>query len=72
MKVNEAIKALKEDPSKWARPLWWRGEGLGIAIYNTRLAVVPSATGGSPWRVSGQDLIDDWEVVDPDVILDER
>lgn len=73
MKVHEAIEALKADPSKWARPLWWRGDGIGIAIYShTRVAVVPSATGGAHWHVSVRDLTDDWEVVEPDVILDER
>ena len=73
MKVNEAIAAISQDNSKWARPLWWRNSGLAISIYNyTRLAVVPSSTGGQRWNVNALDLMDDWEVVEPDVVLDER
>lgn len=71
--VSEAIKALQESDGKlWARPIWWRKAGIAVTIYNhTRMAVVPSATGGARWNVAARDLTDDWEVVDPNIVLDE-
>lgn len=73
MKLHEAIAKLQESDGKlWARPIWWRGGGAAVTIYNhTRMAVVPSATGGERWNVNVRDLTDDWEVVDPNIVLDE-
>lgn len=73
MKLHEAIAKLQESGGKlWARPIWWRGGGVAVTIYNhTRMAVVPSATGGERWNVNVRDLTDDWEVVDPNIVLDE-
>lgn len=71
MKVNEAI-ALIEDGELWARPLSWKGSGLAIHVYNhCRVAVVPSATGGKTWYCHARDLMEDWEVVEPDTVLGE-
>lgn len=69
--VSEAIATIA-DGKLWARPVWWCKSGIAIHAYNqTRLAVVPSATGGAAWNVAVRDLTDDWEVVDPNIVLDE-
>jgi hypothetical protein len=72
MKVNEAIEAIRENSSLWARPISWRLSGVAIHVnMGTRLSVVPSSTGGQTWFVRAEDLVDDWEVIDPDLVLDE-
>lgn len=72
MKVNEAIEAIIQDSSLWARPLWWRGSGLALNVFFTnRVSVVPSLCGGAQWHVAVRDLMDDWELVDPNTVLDE-
>lgn len=71
MKVHEAITAVIGG-EMWARPLSWRGFGIALHVYNhCRVAVVPSPTGGKTWNCRASDLMEDWEVVDPDVVLDE-
>ena len=71
MKVHEAIAAIIAG-KMWARPLSWQGSGLAIHVYNQcRVAVVPSQTGGRTWNCHASDLMEDWEVVDPDTVLDE-
>jgi hypothetical protein len=73
MKVNEAIIAISQDTSKWARPRHWIGMGVAIHLFNGhRLAVVPSSHGGERWNVSALDLMDDWEVIDPHDVLNEN
>lgn len=72
MNIRDAINAIR-DGNKWARPSHWRGSGEAITAYcEHRLAVVPSATGGKAWHPSVKDVTDDWDVLEPDEVLDER
>ena len=73
MTVKDAIHKLQgSDEHNWIRPISWRGSGNGISIKDGSLYVVPSSRGGWPWIPSIGDLVEDWEIVDPDEVLKER
>jgi len=85
MKIDEAIKAqsdyLTEPPmpytinkTVWCRPIGWKGSGQAIMRAgngSSRLVIVPSRCGGDPWYPHYNDIVDEWELVDADVVLDE-
>lgn len=74
MTIIEAVKMLKSDPEKWARPVGWRGSRSGVTLIDgQRLVVVPNIKGayGPKFVANYFNIVDDWEVVDPGEILDE-
>jgi hypothetical protein len=72
MDIRDAIFLIKNGNKLWARPIKWRGSGQALYLYNgCRPAIVPSAKGGLPWYASVEDILGDWEVVNPDTVLDE-
>lgn len=85
MTIVEAIRELKEQWEKreekagpvifmWARPVSWRGfnEAVCLDSDGKYLQIVPRAHGGRSWNPSADDIIDDWEIVDPAVVCEER
>lgn len=59
------------DGPKWVRPVAWRGTGHAISVRDGVLQVVPSARGGFAWQPKTSEVLDIWELVDPeDVCLE--
>ena len=74
MKIDEAFKMMIANPQLWGRPLNWRESGRGVFLVgDVRLVIVPNPRGsyGPGFIPNYKDVVDEWEVVDPDVILDE-
>jgi len=70
MDIREAVEQGRG--GKWFRPVSWRGSGEALVVYcGHRIAIVPSLTGGQAWYPKVSDFTCDWEVVDPDTVLDE-
>lgn len=70
MQIDEAIR--KSD-GNWFRPTKWRGAGMAYCLKGNDTYLVPSARGGDVGMTHDADaLVGDWEIVDPDVVLDER
>lgn len=71
MDIAEAIDKVLYN-HEWFRPVSWIGTGQALTIHERhRIAVVPSPTGGRTWYANVEDLLDEWEVVDPNTVLDE-
>jgi hypothetical protein len=57
---------------QWARPVAWRGSGVALAVTASgRLEVVPRGARGVPYEPTAQELVDGWELVDPDAVIAE-
>lgn len=81
--VAEIMTALKQRreagvpgnrESIWARPVSWRGLGMALD-YNTeneRLDVVPFFAHPHSYAPTLDELIEEWELVDPFNVLEER
>lgn len=70
MKISDAIR--KSD-GNWFRPVKWRGAGMAYCLKDTDTHLVPSARGGDCGMTPDADaLVGEWEIVTPDVVLDER
>ncbi len=74
MKMHEAIVdlLLPENKEMWIRPVCWKASGLAYCLDRTSksLLLVPGNGGGAyHMTYSVRNLIDDWEVVSPDVVL---
>ena len=74
MKMHEAIfdLLLPENKEMWARPRCWVGWQQAYCLDRTELSLmlVPSSRGGEyHMTYTIRHLIDDWEVVSPDVVL---
>lgn len=71
MKIDEAIQVVLYT-GEWFRPITWVRTGQALTIYQGhRIAIVPSATGGRTWHPCVEDLLSEWQVVDPNTVLDE-
>lgn len=71
MNIEEAIERVL-DTHEWFRPISWVRTGQALTIYQGhRIAVVPSATGGRTWYPHVDDFLEEWQVVDPNTVLDE-
>lgn len=75
MKMHEAIAALllPENKEMWVRPCCWAGWYQAYCLDRTALSLmlVPSSRGGEyHMTYTIRHLIDDWEVVSPDTVLD--
>jgi hypothetical protein len=71
MTISEAIQVVL-DSGGWFRPVTWRGSGHALHAYQGhRISIVPSLTGGFTWHPSVEDMTAEWEVVDPNTVLDE-
>jgi len=57
--------------SIWARPVSWRGSGLAIDWHENQMQVVPFASRPGSFTPTIDDLISDWELVDPGDVLAE-
>lgn len=74
MQVAEALthqdtKSLK----KWARPVGWKGSGAALSYTDLGiLIVVPSLTKPEYPRLTIFWIEEEWEVVDPEIVLGER
>lgn len=73
LSISEALThADFASKDKWARPVSWKGLHIAITfdVHSEKdLVVVPSARGGLVWRATIDELADDWELVDPGVVL---
>lgn len=74
MKIHEAIEALllPENKEMWARPCCWAGWHQAYCLDRTALSLmlVPSSRGGDyHMTYTIRHLIDDWEIVSPNVVL---
>lgn len=74
MKMHEAIEALLLSKNKemWIRPVCWFGweQAYCLDRFSTELEFVPGRGGGEAWMTyTIRHLVDDWEVVSPDVVL---
>lgn len=70
MKIHEAILNAGDN---WIRPVSWQGSGLAYCIKLNATHIVPSSSGGNLGMTASIDeLIGDWEIVSPDVVLVER
>jgi hypothetical protein len=59
----------------WTRPVCWQGSGTALALDmdGQTLLMVPSAKGGDrAYMPSYNSLVGEWEVVDSEVVLNER
>ena len=76
MKIQEALKLTLRENKKgnwvWCRPVDWRCVGIAICIQDEKLRMVPDPRGGIRWIPSFTDLVNNWEVVEPDIVLGER
>lgn len=75
MKMHEAIEALllPENIEMWIRPLCWKGWEMAYCLnkFDNELECVPGSRGGESWMTyTVRHLIDDWEIVSPDVVLE--
>lgn len=72
MKITEAIetvKAMREE--MWIRPAHYNNPGIAYVVSGSSILEVPSQHGGDRAEMFSVDLIlDDWEIVDPDTVLD--
>jgi len=74
MKMHEAIEALllPENKEMWIRPICWTGwtQAYCPDRSSTSLLLVPGSRGGDyHMTYTIRYLVDDWEVVSPDVVL---
>jgi hypothetical protein len=74
MKLHEAIEALMlpDNDYKWIRPVSWQGgmQAFCLSCDKTDTLCVPGNGGGRSYMSSSTFvLMDDWEIVDPDVVL---
>jgi len=72
MNIQEAVQ-LGKDQDSWFRPVSWRGSGLGVEVVGNSLFVSPNPTGRCQEYVpTYQELVGEWEVIEPDFVLDKR
>lgn len=76
MEIKQAMIEAKET-DLWFRPISWKGSGQAIVVRignycGDVLQIVPSAKGGIDWIATAKEILDDWEVVSPDVVCNER
>ncbi len=71
MKINEALKAIAVDHRLWARKLIWRGKGYAVGhdIDRDVFLAVPGNVFLSGSLFDFQDHRDNWELVDPQLVL---
>ena len=75
MTIQQAIaRALDNALARevWLRPISYRGTGSAFAIQNDRLMHVPSIRGGYGTAPHIDDLLAEWETVDPWQVNAER
>lgn len=71
MKIHEVLKNVGSDLNKWFRPVSFRGMGTAFAVKHGVIVFVPSSEGGIRATLTASQLMEDWEIVDPDDVLDE-
>lgn len=70
MTIVDAIKQLTVET--WIRPVTWRGSRQAFALCKGWTVLVPTADGGMPHMTNlVADIVSDWEVVTPDMVLNE-
>ncbi len=73
MRLHEVINEATLSGSAWFRPTSWHSTGMAYVIKDGNTHVVPSSGGGTLGMTSSPELLSgDWEVVSPDVVLNER
>lgn len=76
MKLHEVVEELTHHytgADRWFRPATWSGTGEAFAITDGMTKLVPSARGGQVWMTCRVvELMGDWEIVTPDVVIKER
>ena len=73
MKLHEVIQELlcRKDEYLWFRPVSWKGNGAGYYIQGGNTYLVPTSRGGAMIMTScASTLIQEWEIVTPDEVLD--
>ena len=57
--------------SMWFRPVGWRGLKSAFVIEDNRVMFVPTSSGGHPAHFPSPDeLLGEWEIVEPSVVLE--
>lgn len=73
MKLPEVLDILKGNSCYWFRPVSWKGRGEAYCLKNGCTALVPTAGGGvNTMTTWPKELMEDWEILLPGVVLDER
>ena len=74
LSVSEALSDPRvRDLDLWARPVSWRGSGNALSIDRRSGKIVFTPCFGVVfWHPSLKDLISEWEIVEPDLVIDER
>ena len=71
MKLHEVLSKFDPSSNLWMRPVSWKGAKQGFIIKNKMIYAVPSNSGGILGITTHVDfLIEDWELVDSNIILD--
>ena len=72
MNFLTALQEAAKDFNVWFRPVSWRGSGEGLAVeQNGDIVRLPSVHGGTRIALSATVLLQEWETVVPDVVLEE-
>ena len=72
MTIRDAMLRLEaDDIYQWARPVSWRGTGQAIMVHGRHLQVVPRGSHDIAYYPHVLDILDEWEVVNPNVVLGE-
>lgn len=73
MKLPDVLETLKGNQDCWFRPISWKGRGKAYCLKNGCTALVPTPNGGTHGMTCQPDeLMGDWEIVLPGIVLDER
>lgn len=61
------------DLDLWVRPSSWRGSGNALSIHMRTRKIVFVPSGETIfWKPNYDSLISEWEIVDPEVVIEER
>lgn len=74
MKLHEVLQAIKGDKTYyWFRPVSWKGRGEAFCLRCGTTYLVPTMQGPERHMTTNlRDLMDDWEILNPTLVLEER
>lgn len=74
MNIKEAIEFVSNNsPAAWFRPVSWKGSGQAFTVKDNKTYLVPSLNGGIlDMTFYVDDLIEEWETINPSEVLQER
>lgn len=71
MNIKKIFEQALNDNSLWFRPLSWKGTGQAFQVQDGETVIVPAQKFNSYMTPKVKFFIEDWEIVSPDVVLDE-